>query len=133
MFRRQALRNALSFRVWIAFAVLLLEGPTPTWAHREPTAHEAPVGGISIPNITHGQMAIMAAHKAAILDLAARQMPTDPTMRRLESFINLQFFACMWGKIRQRLGIVPELNSRPAAVCSTSALRELWLWQSERR
>jgi hypothetical protein len=99
MFRRQGSCNALSFRVWIAFAVLFLEGPTPTWAHREPTAEVAPVGGISIPNITHGQMAIMAAHRAAILNLAARQMPTDPTMRRLESFINLQFFACMWGII----------------------------------
>jgi hypothetical protein len=44
-------------------------------------------------------MAIIAAHKAAILDLAERQLPTDPTMRRLESFINLQFFTCMWGMI----------------------------------
>jgi hypothetical protein len=76
---------------------VLLLAPVPAWAHGQATAHEATPGGISIPNIAHGQMAIMAAHKAAILDLAERQIPTDPTMRRLESFINLQFFACMWG------------------------------------
>ena len=97
MFCKKASRNILSFRVWIVFAVLLLARSVPASAHRPATDHEAPVGGISIPNIAHGQMAIIAAHKAAILDLAERQMPTDPTMRRLESFINLQFFACMWG------------------------------------
>src|SRR5271156_1635152 len=93
---RSAVRSILKLSVWIAFAVSLLAS-APAWAHHESTAHEVAVGGISIPNITHGQMEIMAAHKAAILDLAARQMPTDPLMRRLESFINLQFFACMWG------------------------------------
>ncbi len=98
MFCRKESRNILSVHVWITFAVLLL-APVPAWAHRQATAHEAPIGGISIPNIAHGQMAIVAARKAAILDLAERQMPTDPTMRRLESFINLQFFACMWGMI----------------------------------
>jgi hypothetical protein len=97
MFCKKASRNVLSLRVWIGFAVLLLAPSAPASAHRPATDHEAPVGGISIPNIAHGQMAIIAAHKAAILDLAERQMPTDPTTRRLESFINLQFFACMWG------------------------------------
>jgi hypothetical protein len=98
MLCRKGSRNILNFRVWITFAALLLT-PVPAWAHRQATAHEAPPGAISIPNIAHGQMAIIAAHKAAILDLAERQLPTDPTMRRLESFINLQFFTCMWGMI----------------------------------
>jgi hypothetical protein len=103
MFCKKASRNILSFHVWIAFAVLLL-APVPAWAHRQATANEVPAGGVSIPNIAHGQMAIMAAHKAAILDLAERQIPTDPTMRRLESFISLQFFTCMWGVIPGSLG-----------------------------
>ncbi|MGO9941364.1 MAG: hypothetical protein ACLPIC_01100 [Rhodoblastus sp.] len=44
-------------------------------------------------------MAVIAANKAAILELAARQTPTDPVMRRLEGYIHLQFFACMWGLV----------------------------------
>jgi hypothetical protein len=99
MFCKKASRNILRFGVWTAFAMLLLAPSVPASAHRQATDHEAPVGGISIPNIVHGQMAIIAAHKAAILDLAERQIPTDPTMRRLQSFINLQFFTCMWGII----------------------------------
>lgn len=98
MFRKKRSCNISNFRVWITFAVLFL-APVPAWAHRQAIAHEAPAGGISIPNIAHGQMAVMAAHKAAILDLAERQIPTDPTMRRLELFIDLQFFTCMWGMI----------------------------------
>ena len=31
--------------------------------------------------------------------LAARQTPTDRVMRRLETFINLQFSACLWGLV----------------------------------
>ena len=79
--------------------VLLGTLPLPAWAHREATGRQAPTNAIVIPNLTHGQMAVIASNRAAILDLAARQMPTDPTMRRLEAFINLQFFECMWGMI----------------------------------
>jgi hypothetical protein len=71
--------------------------PISAWAHREPTGGQAPADSISIPNLSHGQMAVIANNRAAILDLAARQIPTDPTMRRLEGFINLQFFDCLWG------------------------------------
>jgi hypothetical protein len=27
------------------------------------------------------------------------QIPSDPTMRRLEGFVNLQFFDCLWGMV----------------------------------
>ncbi len=95
---QQGITQYLGFGALIAFAVLLLAPPISAWAHHQATAHK-PLAGIPIPNIGHGQMAIMAAHKAAILDLADRQTPTDPIMRRLELFINLQFFACIWGII----------------------------------
>jgi hypothetical protein len=42
-------------------------------------------------------MEVIANNMAAILDLANRQIRTDPHLRRLQTFINLQFFACMWG------------------------------------
>jgi hypothetical protein len=66
MFCKKASRNILNFRIWITFAVLLL-APAPAWAHRQATAYETPACGVSIPNIAHGQMAIMAAHTHAYL------------------------------------------------------------------
>ena len=44
-------------------------------------------------------MQVIAANLPAIQDLADRQDPTDLTMRRLRDFVNLQKFACLWGKV----------------------------------
>ncbi len=44
-------------------------------------------------------MQVIAANLRAIQDLAARQEPTDLTMRRLQDFVNLQKFACLWGMV----------------------------------
>jgi hypothetical protein len=85
--------------LWIAIVVRFDALPVSAWAHREATGGRAPADSISIPNLSHGQMAAIASNRAAILDLAARQIPTDPTMRRLEGFINLQYFDCLWGII----------------------------------
>ena len=84
-------------RIAVALWFCALSGSA--FAHREATSGPAPADSIVIPSLSHGQMAVIANHRAAILDLAARQYPTDPTMRRLEGFINLQFFACLWGLV----------------------------------
>jgi hypothetical protein len=98
----------LNFRVWITFAVLLL-APVPAWAHRQATAHEAPAGGISIPNIAHRQMAIVAAHKAAVL--AERQMPTDPTASDYAVQRRRANCACFGFEALHKLtAIVPEID-----------------------
>jgi hypothetical protein len=76
---------------------LLFAASIPAWAHHQGSAQTAPTEGISIPSLSHGQMAVIADNRTAILDLAARQTPTDPIMRRLETFVNLQYFACLWG------------------------------------
>jgi hypothetical protein len=86
--------RALCLGIAIAFG---LAASTPAAAHREATGRPAPTDSIAIPNLTHGQMAVIARNQAAILDLAANQIPTDPTLRRLQGFINLQVFACLWG------------------------------------
>ena len=104
--------------LWIAIVALLGALPTPVWAHREATRHQAPMDSITIPNLSHGQMAVIANNRAAVLELAARQIPTDPTMRRLEGFINLQFFDCMWGIMP---GSVEDENS-PFNECSHAYL-----------
>jgi hypothetical protein len=84
--------------LFLLASVLLFLAPTPpASAHREGSVQTNSKDGISIPSLSHGQMAVIANNRAAILDLAERQSPTDPVMRRLESFVNLQYFACLWG------------------------------------
>lgn len=76
----------------------MLAASTPVWAHHQP-AHEGRNIGVAIPAITHGEMLVVARYRGEILDLAARQPRTDPTMRRLAGFVSLQHFACLWGLV----------------------------------
>jgi hypothetical protein len=110
--------RCLIFCLWTALAAMVAAPPSPAWAHREATGREAPAESISIPTLSHGQMAVIADNRAAILDLAAQQMPTDPTMRRLEAFINLQFFDCFWGLVPGSV----EDESSPFNECSHAYL-----------
>jgi hypothetical protein len=79
-------------------AVSILAVSTPVSAHHQPP-HEGANIGVAIPAITHGEMFIVAKYRAEILDLAARQPRTDPSLRRLTGFVNLQHFACFWGLV----------------------------------
>jgi len=56
-----------------------------------------PPPGIEIPSLDHGQMAVIARHRAAILALAGQLPQTDPTFRRLLNHGNLQYAYCLWG------------------------------------
>jgi hypothetical protein len=108
----------MSLCLWFALAMSAVAPPLPAWAHRQATGRQTPPDSISIPNLSHGQMAVIADNRTAILDLAARQMPTDPTMRRLQAFINLQFFDCMWGIVPRSL----EDENSPFNECSHAYL-----------
>jgi hypothetical protein len=87
------------FRLCLAVTGFVLLTSLPASSHHLRLAHTGPSKGLSIATLSHGQMAVIAAHRSAILALAAQQTPTDPTMRRLQGYINLQFFACIWGII----------------------------------
>lgn len=91
--------TALPCRLWLALLVLFAATPLPAWAHREKSSRSSAPEGISIPSLSHGQMQVIAANLSAIRDLAERQDPTDLTMRRLQDFVNLQAFACLWGMV----------------------------------
>ncbi|MGN6305563.1 MAG: hypothetical protein ACTHNH_12145 [Mesorhizobium sp.] len=71
-------------------------------AHR--SGANADDSGISIPALTHGQMAVIAAYRGEILNLAARQVRTDETFRRLFTFGNIQYTYCLWGLVPGSLG-----------------------------
>ena len=89
-------RNAL--RSYLIVAVSALAASAPVLAHHQPP-RDGPAIGVAIPAITHGEMSVIARYRAEILDLAARQPRTDPTLRRLIGFVSLQHFACFWGLV----------------------------------
>src|SRR6185369_1941067 len=79
-----------SLILWLGLAM------TPAAAHR------ATIGsgdGLPIPSLTHGQMAVIATNRGAILDLADRQVFQDETFYRLRNFIDLQYLHCFWGLV----------------------------------
>lgn len=94
---RSARRLAAAFS--LALALLLLGQAGSASAHRSSTGQAPIAHGISIPSLTHGQMAVIAANKAAILTLAERQVYADDVLKRLLNFTNIQFSFCLWGLI----------------------------------
>jgi hypothetical protein len=55
--------------------------------------------GISIPNLTHGQLRVMTRYLPVVLDLANRQVRPGIEARTLQNFVNLQFAYCLWGLV----------------------------------
>ncbi len=86
------------WRSGLVAGVSILLALTPVRAHHQPLGEGAKIG-VAIPAVAHGEMAVVARHRADILALAARQPRTDPTLRRLMGFVSLQHFACFWGLV----------------------------------
>ncbi|WP_088347900.1 MULTISPECIES: hypothetical protein [Rhodomicrobium] len=79
-----------------ALALVPLLASSPARAHH-PSRAPAYATGLPIPNLVHGQMAVIARYRSAILNLADRQAPTDDRFRRLRNFANIQYSYCLWG------------------------------------
>jgi len=88
-----------AYRAGLVGMLIFAAATLPAWAHHVASGRSADAVGISIPSLSHGQMQVIADNLQAIQDLAARQDPTDLTMRRLQDFVNLQHFACLWGMV----------------------------------
>ena len=82
----------------LGVAVVVL-GTAPGEAHRISTRSGPPPEGISIPSLTHGQMAVISDNLSAIRALAGARIGFDMTTWRLEDYLNLQSFACLWGGV----------------------------------
>ena len=78
-------------------AAFVVVGTSPGEAHRISTRNGPPPKGISIPSLTHGQMAVISDNLSAIRALASSGIGFDMTTWRLEDYLNLQSFACLWG------------------------------------
>ena len=80
-------------------AALFMLAASPSQAHRISTRSGPPSNGVSIPSLTHGQMAVIADNLSAIRALANARAGFDLTTWRLEDYLNLQSFACFWGLV----------------------------------
>lgn len=89
-------------------AVLFTLAASPSHAHRVSTRSGPPPEGVSIPSLTHGQMAVIADNLSAIRALARARTGFDMTTWRLEDYLNLQSFACLWGIVP---GSITDENS----------------------
>jgi hypothetical protein len=78
-------------------SALFILGSSPSHAHRMSTRSGPPPEGVSIPSLTHGQMAVIRDNLPAIKALASARLGFDLTTWRLEDYLNLQSFACLWG------------------------------------
>jgi hypothetical protein len=80
----------------IALAVLLLGAMAPVQAHRTTSG---PTDGLSIPSVSHGQMAVIDQNRAAVFALAAKAVATDEPFRRLLNYAKIQHTVCLWGLV----------------------------------
>ena len=80
-------------------ASLFMLAASPSQAHRISTRDGPPPAGVSIPSLTHGQMAVIRDNLPAIRALASARLGFDLTTWRLEDYLNLQSFACLWGVV----------------------------------
>jgi hypothetical protein len=78
-------------------ALCMLAASPPSDAHRISTRSGPPPAGVSIPSLTHGQMVVIRDNLPAIRALASARLGFDITTWRLEDYLNLQSFACLWG------------------------------------
>lgn len=85
-------------------AIALSFALTATAAEAHSSRSAPPPPGIQIPSLTHGQMAVIARYRGAIVDLAQQQTQTDPAFRRLYNHGNLQYTYCLWGLMPGSLG-----------------------------
>jgi hypothetical protein len=89
-------------------AALLMLAASPSEAHRISTRSGPPPEGVSIPSLTHGQMVVIHDNLPAIRALASARLGFDLTTWRLEDYLNLQSFACLWGIVP---GSITDENS----------------------
>lgn len=95
---RQACRTAAFARLFILVgSTSLALGVASARAHHRIDPGTLLAGGIVIPNLTHGEMAVLQQFAPAIRDLAGASGATDPTFRRIGNFAALQRTYCLWG------------------------------------
>ncbi len=55
--------------------------------------------GLPVPEISHGEMAVIADYRGRIMDLAAGAVDTNEPFRRVLNYAEIQYSYCLWGRI----------------------------------
>jgi hypothetical protein len=55
--------------------------------------------GLNIPEISHGEMAVMSDYRSGIIDLASRAVDTNEPFRRILNYAEIQYSYCLWGRM----------------------------------
>ncbi|TAX36053.1 hypothetical protein [Rhizobium leguminosarum] len=55
--------------------------------------------GLDIPEISHGEMAVMSDYRSGIIDLASRAVDTNEPFRRMLNYAEIQYSYCLWGRM----------------------------------
>lgn len=55
--------------------------------------------GLDIPEISHGEMAVISGYRSGIIDLASRAVDTNEPFRRVLNYAEIQYSYCLWGRM----------------------------------
>ncbi|MBY5314688.1 hypothetical protein GR210_13905 [Rhizobium leguminosarum] len=55
--------------------------------------------GLDIPQISHGEMAVMSDYRGRIIDLASHVVETNEPFRRVLNYAEIQYSYCLWGRM----------------------------------
>ncbi|ARM89813.1 hypothetical protein RHEC894_CH03550 [Rhizobium sp. CIAT894] len=66
-------------------------------------AHSRSAGGnatgLDVPEISHGEMAVISDYRRGIIDLASRAVDTNEPFRRILNYAEIQYSYCLWGRV----------------------------------
>ncbi|MBB6221960.1 hypothetical protein [Rhizobium leguminosarum] len=60
--------------------------------------------GLDIPEISHGEMAVISDYRGRIIDLASRAVDTNEPFRRILNYAEIQYSYCLWGRMPGSVG-----------------------------
>ncbi|MDC9811798.1 MULTISPECIES: hypothetical protein [Rhizobium] len=55
--------------------------------------------GLDIPEISHGEMAVISDYRSGIIDLASQAVDTNERFRRVLNYAEIQYSYCLWGRM----------------------------------
>lgn len=75
--------------------VLLVAGNARAHSRNAGGSH----AGIPIPEISHGEMAVISDYRSRIIALASRAVDTNEPFRRVLNYAEIQYSYCLWGRM----------------------------------
>lgn len=55
--------------------------------------------GLSVPEISHGEMAVISDYRSRIMDIALQAVDTNEPFRRMLNYAEIQYSYCLWGRV----------------------------------